>query len=86
MVREYYKLEMSQQALQNPNLGFLEEEKCDYWPVEKCSVTPTEVKKYTPETNCEKVPREMCAPAGCGLVEVISKQPFYFILLDLSHP
>jgi len=49
--------------------GFLEEEKCDYWPVEKCQVTPTEVKKYTPETSCQKVPREMCAPRGCSIVE-----------------
>ena len=28
------------------------------------------VKKFTPQTGCEKVKREMCAPPGCGLVEV----------------
>lgn len=65
-------------------LGFLEEEKCDYWPVEKCSVTPTEVKKYTPETSCEKVPREMCAPAGCGLTEVHRYQELLY-LSTYSH-
>jgi hypothetical protein len=28
------------------------------------------VKKYTPVTACSKEPREVCAPAGCGIKEV----------------
>ena len=50
--------------------GFDDKEECDEWPVEKCSVEQKLVKKFTPQTGCEKVKREMCAPPGCGLVEV----------------
>ena len=46
--------------------GLLTEKKCDRWPVKKCSLDKAQVQKYTPETKCEKIPREMCAPAGCG--------------------
>ncbi len=27
------------------------------------------VKKLTPETKCQKVPKELCAPKGCGYVQ-----------------
>ena len=50
--------------------GLLTEEKCDKWPVKRCSVKKTPVTKHTPETKCEKIPRLMCAPAGCGVREV----------------
>merc|ERR1719410_3124741 len=32
----------------------------------KCNVSKKNVKKYTPQTKCEKVPVELCGPAGCG--------------------
>ena len=25
------------------------------------------VKKYSPETNCKKIPRQLCGPSGCEL-------------------
>ena len=40
------------------------------WPREVCSLEKQQVKKYTPDTSCQKVPKEMCAPRGCGIVEV----------------
>merc|ERR1711872_40927 len=36
---------------------------CETIQEEKCEV----VKKYTPETECKKVPRELCGPSGCEL-------------------
>ena len=51
-------------------VGYSTQQKCDTWPKEVCTLEKQEVKKYTPETVCEKVPKEMCAPAGCGLKEV----------------
>ena len=33
---------------------------------EVCNVSKKNVKKYTPQTKCEKVPVELCGPAGCG--------------------
>merc|ERR1740137_395314 len=49
--------------------GFRTVEKCDSWPVERCSVEKKEVKKYTPKTSCQKVPKKMCSPNGCGIKE-----------------
>jgi len=51
---------------QEVSVGYTTKEECDEWPVQKCSVEKKLVKKYTPMTGCEKVPREVCAPAGCG--------------------
>ena len=31
----------------------------------KCSLETKVVKKYTPETDCKKVPYELCGPSGC---------------------
>ena len=31
-------------------------------------MTKKNVKKYTPQTTCEKIPVELCGPAGCGFV------------------
>ena len=33
---------------------------------EVCSVSKKSVQKLTPQTRCEKVPVELCGPAGCG--------------------
>ena len=43
-------------------------QKCTEWPVEKCEIRKEVVTKVTPETKCEKVPKEKCAPDGCGFV------------------
>ena len=33
------------------------------WQV--CTSRREAVKKYTPETECKKVPRQLCGPSGC---------------------
>ena len=45
--------------------GYTTEEKCTNWPLQKCVLQKQKVKKYTPETECKKVPFELCGPAGC---------------------
>ena len=45
--------------------GYSTEEHCTSWPVKKCSLARAKVKKYTPETQCAKVPFELCGPAAC---------------------
>ena len=45
-------------------------DECDEWPVEKCSIEKKMIKKVIPMTGCEKVPRELCAPKGCGVKQV----------------
>ena len=48
--------------------GYSTERKCTKWPVQKCNnVEKKKVKKYSPETNCKKVPRQLCGPSGCEL-------------------
>lgn len=48
--------------------GYTTEQKCTKWPVKKCKSPRTErVKKYSPETDCKKVPRDLCGPSGCVL-------------------
>ena len=48
--------------------GYSTEHKCTKWPVQKCDdVEKKNVKKYSPETNCKKVPRQLCGPSGCEL-------------------
>jgi len=49
--------------------GFTTRQQCDTWPVERCKLEKKLVQKYTPKTACQKVPKEMCAPAGCGIKE-----------------
>ena len=38
-----------------------------------------QVKKYTPDTSCTKIPKELCAPKSCNIVEV----GLFWIVLDL---
>ena len=33
-----------------------------------------QVKKYTPDTSCTKIPKQLCAPESCNIVEVEIKQ------------
>ena len=49
--------------------GYTTEEDCTEWPVERCNVRTELVNKVTPETACRKVPKEKCAPQGCGFVQ-----------------
>jgi len=42
--------------------GYTTEQKCTKWPVQKCTTSAGKVKKYSPETECKKVPREVCGP------------------------
>merc|ERR1712198_109932 len=42
--------------------GYTTEQKCTKWPVQKCKTSAGKVKKYSPETECKKVPREVCGP------------------------
>ncbi len=45
--------------------GYTTEEKCSNWPLQRCTLQKQKVKKYSPETECKKVPFELCGPAGC---------------------
>ena len=44
--------------------------KCSQFPRQKCSLDRQKVRKVTPETGCSKQPVELCAPRGCGFVNV----------------
>jgi hypothetical protein len=48
--------------------GYTTEEQCVQWPVTKCAVSRQKVKKYSPETDCQKVPYQVCGPAACPVV------------------
>ena len=39
-------------------------------PVKKCKIDQKEVTKFVTDTQCDKVPRKLCAPRGCGVKEV----------------
>ena len=36
-----------------------------------------QVKKYTPDTSCTKIPKQLCAPESCNIVEVIWDSSIY---------
>merc|ERR1711964_102784 len=40
---------------------------CTKWPKQVCKSEKKNVKKYSPETECKKVPKELCGPSGCEL-------------------
>ena len=42
---------------------------CVTVPREECEVERREVVRTSPHTGCEKVPRQMCAPRGCQMIE-----------------
>jgi len=48
--------------------GYVTEEECSKWPKEVCTVGRELKTKFNPVTKCEKVPQELCGPAGCGFV------------------
>merc|ERR1711936_1163591 len=39
------------------------------WPREVCTLEKQQVKKYTPDTSCTKIPKQLCAPQSCNIVE-----------------
>ena len=45
--------------------GYTTEQKCTEWPQTKCTLERKTAKKHTPETECKKVPFELCGPSGC---------------------
>ena len=45
--------------------GYSTSQECSRWPVTRCTNEKKLVKKYSPQTECKKVPRELCGPSGC---------------------
>ncbi|QQP39252.1 Uncharacterized protein FKW44_020075, partial [Caligus rogercresseyi] len=44
---------------------FAQKERCEKWPVQKCDVRHKRVKKIHPESDCKKVPRQVCSANNC---------------------
>ena len=45
------------------------DQKCEEWPVQKCDLVKRTVKKVHPETECRKIPRQVCIPNNCEMVK-----------------
>jgi len=58
--------EVKEEKCEDETSGYTTQQKCSLWPVQKCEVKSKQVKKFTPKTKCTKIPKELCAPAGCG--------------------
>jgi len=54
-----------EEKCQEVTQGYSTNEECTKWPITKCTLEKKMVKKYTPETNCKKVPFELCGPSAC---------------------
>ena len=75
--------------------GYTTEKKCTTWPKQVCTSDKQIVKKYSPETECQKVPRELCGPSGCELTpgpeecfdkkETIVQEVSYFKTIKLIN-
>ena len=42
---------------------------CEDWPIQKCTLEKRIVNKITPETACRKIPREVCIPDNCQMLQ-----------------
>ena len=63
--------EEEEERCEDVTKGYTTKTRCDKWPVTRCEVKKQTNKKHTPETKCKKEPREICAPEGCTMKEVI---------------
>jgi len=45
------------------------DQQCEEWPVQKCTLEKKTVKKVHPETECRKIPRQVCIPNNCQMVQ-----------------
>jgi len=57
--------EEQEEKCQQVTQGYTTNEECTKWPIMKCTLETKVVKKYTPESNCKKVPFQLCGPSGC---------------------
>lgn len=45
------------------------DQSCEEWPVQKCRLEKRVVTKVHPDTACRKIPREVCVPNNCAMVQ-----------------
>jgi len=50
-------------------VGYVTETDCKKWPKEVCTISKEYKKKLNRITKCDKVPIELCGPAGCGFTQ-----------------
>ena len=62
-----------EEKCEEQQVGYATEQKCDKWPREVCTVERRKVKKSSPRIGCDKTPKLMCAPTGCGIKEVLCR-------------
>ena len=61
--------DVSEEVCQPLTVGYTTENKCETITRQQFTVQSEERTKYSPVTSCSKEPREICASAGCNLVE-----------------
>ena len=59
--------EIKEEKCEDVTQGYTTEQKCTYWPRTQCRTDRQRNKKFSPETECRKVPNEICGPVGCDL-------------------
>ena len=57
--------EEKQEKCQQVTQGYTTSDQCTTWPITRCTLETKLVKKYTPETDCKKIPFELCGPSAC---------------------
>ena len=74
---------MQEEVCSDVVTGYSSATRCSSFPRESCAVEKRRVAKVTPETGCDKRPVELCAPRGCGLVNVSLTQDVNISSQDL---
>ncbi len=78
-----YCREEQEQKCEQFTQGYTTDEKCTNWPRTRCTLETRVVKKYTPETECKKVPFELCGPSACpvepGAEQCFDKKETVFV-------